>query len=164
MEVNATDHGEDLIDKFIAKQAGSLDACHAKLIEAKHQLNQLHQHVHDLAMEVNATDHEVTALNSQVESKLKEYDELNEKCSNELGEIEKKNQENLEMLNTYRNEMEEMKQIANPNVSMSIANRTIIGGLLQMGLRDMLQEQHFSKAVSLMQFGAGEIKRQPPES
>jgi archaellum component FlaC len=162
--VAATGELDELIDKFIAKQAGSVDACHAKLIEAKHQLNQLHQHVHDLAMEVNATDHEVTALNSQVESKLKENDELNEKCSNELAEIEKKNQENLAMLDTYRNEMEEMKQIANPNVSMSIANRTIIGGLLQMGLRDMLQAQHFSEAVSLMQVGGTEMKRQPPES
>merc|ERR1719387_2844132 len=93
---------EDLIEKFISKQAGSVDACHAKLIEAKHQLNQLHQHVHDLAMEVNATDHEVTALNSQVESKLKEYDELNEKCSKEHAELDKKQQENLETLTTLR--------------------------------------------------------------
>lgn len=147
---------EDLIDKFISKQAGSVDACHAKLIEAKHQLNQLHQHVHDLAMEVNATDHEVTALNSQVESKLEEYDKLNEKCAEELGEIEKKQKENLEMLDTLRNEMEEMKQIANPNVSMSIANQTIIGGLIQMGLRDMLTEHRLPKAVSLMQLGGKE--------
>merc|ERR1719240_861255 len=81
---------EDLIDTFIAKQSGSDDACHSQLLEAKHQLNQLHQHVHDLSMEVNATDHEVTALNDQVEAKLKEYDELNEECTNKLEEVENK--------------------------------------------------------------------------
>merc|ERR1719236_99449 len=56
---------EDMIDKFIAKQSGSDDACHSQLLEAKHQLNSLHSHVHDLSMEVNATDHQVTALNEQ---------------------------------------------------------------------------------------------------
>lgn len=155
---------EDLIEKFISKQAGSADACHAKLIEAKHQLNQLHHHVHDLAMEVNATDHEVTALNQQVESKLKEYDELNEKCAKQLGDIETKQKQNLEMLNTLRNEMEEMKQIANPNVSMDIANRSIIGGLVQLGLRQILQEHQIPRGASLMQIGAEEIRKEPAET
>merc|ERR1719161_3490748 len=86
--VTANGQLEDLIEKFISKQAGSADACHAKLIEVKHQLNQLHQHVHDLASEINATDHQVTALNNQVESKLKEYDELNKKCEEKLQKIE----------------------------------------------------------------------------
>lgn len=151
---------EDLIDKFIDKQAGSADACHAKLVEAKHQLNQLHQHVHDLASEINATDHEVTALNNQVESKLKEYQELNKKCEDELQDLEEKQRQDLEMLNTLRNEMEEMKQIANPNVSMNIAQGTVIGGLAQLGLREFLREPHLLKAASasLMQIGAEEIK------
>merc|ERR1719161_2663362 len=151
---------EDLIDKFIAKQSGSSDACHSQLLEAKHQLNQLHQHVHDLSMEVNATDHEVTALNNQVESKLKEYQELNKKCEDELQELEEKQRQDLEMLNTLRNEMEEMKQIANPNVSMNIAQGTVIGGLAQLGLREFLREPHLLKAASasLMQIGTEEIK------
>jgi predicted nuclease with TOPRIM domain len=131
---------EDLIDKFIAKQSGSSDACHSQLLEAKHQLNQLHQHVHDLSMEVNATDHEVTALNDQVEAKLKEHDELNAECDKKIEEVEKKKTENLEMLTTYKNEMEEMKQIANPNVSMDQKNLTIIGGLVQLGLGKYMVE------------------------
>jgi len=154
---------EDLIDKFIDKQAGSDDACHAKLVEAKHQLNQLHQHVHDLASEINATDHEVTALNNQVESKLKEYDELNKKCAKKLQEIEDKKKQDLETLKTYKNELEEMKQIANPNVSMNIGSKTIIGGLVQLGLRDFLREPHLlsSASASLMQIGAEEFKSEP---
>jgi len=145
---------EDLIDTFIAKQSGSDDACHSQLLEAKHQLNQLHQHVHDLSMEVNATDHEVTALNDQVESKLKEYDELNKECTKKLEDVEEKKKQNLEMLKTYQNEMEEMKQIANPNVSMDQKNLTIIGGLVQLGLGKYLQEEH--GGASLMQLNVEE--------
>lgn len=145
---------EDLIDKFIEKQSGSSDACHSQLMEAKHQLNQLHQHVHDLSMEVNATDHQVTALNDQVEAKLKEHDELNEECADKIEEIEKKKRENLEELKKYQNEMEEMKQIANPNVSMDQQNLTIIGGLVQLGLGKYLQEGQGGH--SLMQLTAKE--------
>merc|ERR1719156_306232 len=79
---------EDAIDKFIASQAGSEDACHAQLLETKHQLNQLHQHVQDLSVQINATDHELTALNNQVESKLDDVKRLEEKCDQELEELE----------------------------------------------------------------------------
>jgi len=146
---------EELIDKFIAKQSGSDDACHSQLLEAKHQLNSLHQHVHDLSMEVNATDHEVTALNEQVEAKLQEYDKLNEECNSKLQDIENEKKENLEKLKTYRDEMEEMKQIANPNVSMDQKNLTIIGSLVQHGLKKYVQEK---QGASLMQFSAEESK------
>lgn len=147
---------EDMIDKFIAKQSGSDDACHSQLLEAKHQLNSLHSHVHDLSMEVNATDHQVTALNEQVEAKLKEYDQLNDECSKKLKDIEDEKKRDEDMLQTYRNEMEEMKQIANPNVS--IANGSVIGGLVQMGLKKYLQEK---EGASLMQFAVEERKRRP---
>ena len=50
------------------------------------------------------------------ELKLKEYDDLNEECAKKLQDIEDERKRDLEMLKTYRNEMEEMKQIANPNV------------------------------------------------
>eukprot|EP00746_Dinoflagellata_sp_MGD_P162180 gnl/MRDRNA2_/MRDRNA2_89622_c0_seq1.p1 gnl/MRDRNA2_/MRDRNA2_89622_c0~~gnl/MRDRNA2_/MRDRNA2_89622_c0_seq1.p1 ORF type:complete len:679 (+),score=166.96 gnl/MRDRNA2_/MRDRNA2_89622_c0_seq1:89-2125(+) len=145
---------EDLIDKFIEKQSGSSDACHSQLLEAKHQLNQLHTHVHDLSMEVNATDHQVTALNDQVEAKLQEHDDLNKECADKIEEIEKKKRENLEELKKYQNEMEEMKQIANPNVSMDQQNLTIIGGLLQLGLGKYIQAGQGGD--SLMQLTAEE--------
>jgi hypothetical protein len=112
-------------------------------------------------MEVNATDHEVTALNDQVEAKLKEHDELNEECEKKIEEVEKKKKENLEMLTTYRNEMEEMKQIANPNVSMDQKNLTIIGGLVQLGLGKYLLE---GQDASLMQLAAGESHHSAGES
>merc|ERR1719214_262632 len=108
-------------------------------------------------MEVNATDHEVTALNDQVESKLKEYDELNKECTKKLEDVEEKKKQNLEMLKTYQNEMEEMKQIANPNVSMDQKNLTIIGGLVQLGLGKYLQESQ--GGASLLQLNAEESQR-----
>jgi hypothetical protein len=96
-----------------------------------------------------------------VEAKLKEHDELNEECEKKIEEVEKKKKENLEMLTTYRNEMEEMKQIANPNVSMDQKNLTIIGGLVQLGLGKYLLE---GQDASLMQLAAGESHHSAGES
>jgi len=132
----ATGQLEDTINEFIEKQAGSEDACHAQLLEAKHQLNQLHLHVDDLSRQVNATDHEITALNAQVESKLEENEQLEEECKQKLEENEKKNEDDLKFLTTLRNELDEMIQIANPDVTMNqTAGKVFAGG---KGLESLL--------------------------
>lgn len=138
---SATGELEDTIDKFIAKQAGSEDACHAQLLEAKHQLNQLHLHVDDLSRHVNATDHEVTALNAQVESKLEESERLEEECQQKLEEIEGQQKEDLVFLETLRNELDEMIQIANPDVTMNqTAGKVLAGGKVLESLLGMPAE------------------------
>jgi len=119
---------EDTIDKFIASQAGSEDACHAQLLETKHQLNQLHQHVQDLSVQINATDHELTALNAQVESKLDDVKRLEEKCNTQFEDIEAQQAEDLKFLETLRGELEEMIQIANPDVTMNQTGREVFAG------------------------------------
>lgn len=119
---------EETIDKFIANQAGSEDACHSQLLETKHQLNQLHFHVQDLSMQINATDHEVTALNNQVQSKLDEAQRLNEKCNQELEELENQQAEDLKFLDLLHGELEEMIQIANPDVTMNQSGSKVFAG------------------------------------
>merc|ERR1719265_2372993 len=46
---------DKLVDKFISEQSGSEDACSSQLMEAKHQLNQIHQYVMDLSAHINTT-------------------------------------------------------------------------------------------------------------
>jgi len=129
---------EGLIDEFIAKSSGSLDACHAQLLETKHQLNQLHQHVHDLAVQVNVTDHQITALNLESERLLSELERLTNWRDRELDKCETTRRENQKILDTLREEMEEIKQFANPNVSMNITAHVITSGPSRMSLSQLM--------------------------
>jgi prefoldin subunit 5 len=146
LEISRQAANKDLsgtIDKFIAAQAGSEDACHAQLLETKQQLNQLHLHVNDLSAQINATDHEVTALNAQVESKIEEAKRLEEKCKQELEELEKQQGEDLKFLELLRGELEEMIQIANPDVTMNQTGRKVFAGgeKVESLLADKLQTE-----------------------
>jgi len=129
---------EGLIDEFIAKSSGSLDACHAQLLETKHQLNQLHQHVHDLAVQVNVTDHQITALNLESERLLNELERLTNWRDKELEKCDQTRRENEKVLATLREEMEEIKQFANPNVSMNITARIITSGSARLSLSQVI--------------------------
>lgn len=129
---------EGLIDEFIAKSSGSLDACHAQLLETKHQLNQLHQHVHDLAVQVNVTDHQITALNLESERLLSELERLTNWRDRELGKCDEIKRQNEKILGTLREEMEEIKQFASPNVSMNITARIITSGSARLSLSQVM--------------------------
>lgn len=129
---------EDLIDEFIAKSSGSLDACHAQLLETKHQLNQLHQHVHDLAVQVNVTDHQITALNLESERLLSELERLTDWREKELEKCEVTRRQNEKILGTLREEMEEIKQFANPNVSMNLTARIITSRSSRLSLSQVM--------------------------
>merc|ERR1719262_1526494 len=108
------------IDEFTKKQAGSEDACHSQLFEAKQQLNKLHEHLYDLARQVNSTDREITVLAEEYSAKEAELADA-EKAKNEgLAKCEKEKAKNSETLATLRAELKEMKQIASPNVTLTM--------------------------------------------
>lgn len=122
---------EDLVGDFIDSQSESEDACHSQLYEARHQLNQLHDIVIQLAEEVNTTEEAIVVLDKALQEKLKELEELEEWKKKELDICEKKRQEAIEMFRRLSNEMEEMHQIASPDVSMDIDGRLVHDSLLQ---------------------------------
>ena len=62
----------DLIGKFIAHQSSSEDKCSAQLLEAKHQLNELHVVINDLAAEINSTQISIQVLEVQLTTKREE--------------------------------------------------------------------------------------------
>lgn len=116
---------DEMVQGFIHHQSGSTDACSSQLMEAKHQLNQIHQYVIDLSLEINATEHAIAALDKELQALLKQMEELEKWKDEELGECEKETGESIAMLGKLNDEMEEMKQIANPKVSMNIHTGTI---------------------------------------
>merc|ERR1719386_55240 len=73
---NATKQLEEMVKRFVAKQAGSEDACHSQLLEAKHQLNQLHKHIEDLALGVNVTEEAIEVLGGLMKKELDELSTL----------------------------------------------------------------------------------------
>merc|ERR1719506_2123132 len=94
---NVTDKKiDELVKSFIAKQSGSEDACSSQLMEAKHQLNQIHDYVMDLLMQVNTTEKAILALDGEMENKIKEVEELDKWKEDELAKCEKKKQEYIE--------------------------------------------------------------------
>merc|ERR1719191_20369 len=79
---------DELIDDFIDAQAGSEDACHSQLLEARHQLNQLHALVADLARQVNATEEQIMVYDKMLEERLEEMSELTTWKKEELKKCE----------------------------------------------------------------------------
>merc|ERR1719443_2611360 len=61
-----------MINNFINHQSSSEDKCSSQLLEAKHQLNQLHVIINDLAAEINSTQTSISVLNVQLTTKHEE--------------------------------------------------------------------------------------------
>lgn len=115
----------ELIDAFVDSQAGSEDACHSQLLEARHQLNQLHALVLDLVEQVNSTEASLIIYDKELQEKLQELMELEQWKEEGLKKCKKKKKEDIEMLKKLNVEMEEMIQIANPGTAMNVSGRTV---------------------------------------
>jgi len=66
---------DNLITHFIDHKAASQDKCPSLLLEAKHQWNALHVHLHELAVEFNSTEMSIQAVNYEL---TQLYYELNQ--------------------------------------------------------------------------------------
>lgn len=129
---NVTDKKlDELVDSFINHQSGSTDACSSQLLEAKHQLNQIHQYVIDLSMEVNSTERAILALDKELQAVMKQMEDLENWKTEELAKCEKQTQEAIAMFGKLSEEMKEMKEIASPGVAMNIHTGTIETSELQ---------------------------------
>lgn len=116
---------EKIVDGFIDSQSESTDACHSQLFEARHQLNQLHDIVIQLARQVNQTEEMIVVFDKSLQDKLKELEDLEKWKVVELEKCQKKKEEAMEMFRKLSIEMEEMRQIASPDVSMDVKGRII---------------------------------------
>lgn len=116
---------EKIVDGFIDSQSESTDACHSQLFEARHQLNQLHDIVINLAQEVNHTEQMIVVFDKDLQEKIKELEELEKWKVVEIAKCQKKKDEAIEMFRKLSIELEEMHQIASPDVAMDINGRLV---------------------------------------
>merc|ERR1719313_2946619 len=117
---------DELVNGFISKQSGSQDACSSQLMEAKHQMNQIHDYVTDLIVQVNTTERARLALDKAMQDKIKEIEALDKWKEEELQACEAKKQEYIAMFGKLSDEMKEMRQIASPGIAMDVKTGSVI--------------------------------------
>lgn len=144
---------DELITQFEVSNKGSSDACHARLLEAKHLLNELHTRLQDLQRDIEAKEDVIEAEQAVLEGErtkkkaLEEWkeDEL-EKCKEERAEAEK-------MYQDYSNELKELQQIAAPNVTMTLDKNKTSGNVTTRLTSLQQASPKPGTALSLIGFG-----------
>lgn len=127
---NASNNELDtLITNFIEAHTASEDHCPAELLEAKHQLNSLHQMIlTDLAGKVNSTEAKILKDNGKLNKTVKEVEDLDNKKVEDDKKLAEKKAETCRMLETLKNESRELRAIAQPQVTMNITGRDLQTG------------------------------------
>lgn len=131
---------EELIDRFRSSGSSGEESCHARLLEARHLLDEVHAQVVSLQQQMMAKQNVIRAL----EATLREYrlslppievrlTEALERCAQIRAEA------NLRYA-TWSSELLELRQIATPEVTLDIARKLI-------GTRDSSHMEPHSTAL-----------------
>jgi len=141
-----------LVDDFIASQSGSDDACHSKLLEARHSLNQLHDVLTTLVTQVNSTENSLILYDKALQEKLQELQQIESWKAEELKKCKIKKEADIKMFNTLTAELKEMHQIASPATAINLENGTVDEQASQTKL-SFLQERRkaMTPMMSLLQ-------------
>merc|ERR1719421_2217612 len=108
-----------MVGRFVHEQTNSEDACSARLLEGKHQLNQLDQQLSDLALKVSANEKSIEAENRELKAKTDELEDLDRWKDDEVAKCREQVEAARILRDKLRRELEEMHQIARPNVTMA---------------------------------------------
>jgi len=114
-----------LMEKFVDGQSNSEDACHAQLLEAKHQLSSLGELVTDLVQEVNTTKKAIIFFDKQLQEKLQETSKIQARKDEQIKKCKKKRERNVELFVKLSQELKEIRQIASPDISMDMSSKSL---------------------------------------
>merc|ERR1719183_2241700 len=89
---------DNLISRFIDHHAADEDKCPARLMEAKHQLNDLHKAIQDLADLINTTESDVHIIAGDLEDVLGKLKDLDDKKNDNKKRDGGDKSDNLKML------------------------------------------------------------------
>jgi len=151
--VKSTQHDklDEVVSKFIEGQSGSEDACHSKLLEARHQLNQLHDILTVLVARVNATETALILYDKELQEKLKQLVKIEKWKDEELEKCRIKKEEDTKMFLKLSEELMEMHQIAMPSVAMNMTGGTVsVGETIKTGNR-VVEETKLSLVQAALQ-------------
>jgi len=151
----ADDSLEGLVNKFAEKNMGSGDACHARVLEAKHLLNDLHTRLQDLQRDIEAKEDVVEAEQAVLEGERTKKKAIEEWKKTEMEKCKEEREEAEKMYQRYNNELKELQQIAAPNVTMQLSKNRTEGTITVQSTTSLLQFQGMPKSsFSLLGFGS----------
>merc|ERR1719335_1452448 len=104
----ADDSLEGLVNKFAEKNMGSGDACHARVLEAKHLLNDLHTRLQDLQRDIEAKEDVVEAEQAVLEGERTKKKAIEEWKKTEVQQCKEEREEAEKMYQRYNNELKEL--------------------------------------------------------
>merc|ERR1719335_2068289 len=104
-----------MMQHFSDNEAASQDKCPALLLEAKHQLNVIKEHIHELAIEINATEMTLVTEHHQIETTYEMINNTHAWKAEEAAKCKEKQEEDYKMYWILKAELLEMHQIANPS-------------------------------------------------
>lgn len=144
---------DELIGAFIDSQSGSEDECHSQLMEAEHQLKQLHLLVIDLARQVNSTEDQIMVFDKELQEKLREISEISKWRDSELDKCHAQTEKAKEIFGKLKAELQEMHSIA--GMSMDVADGSLHASsetkaqfsLAQIGEGVKPHNQHLSMTI-----------------
>jgi len=145
-----TDDNE--IDSFIEEQRRSTDSCFAKLLEARRTLDGVTEKVLRLDEEISAQT-EISKGNMMIiqdrftasEDALKEKEDTGKDCEEQFEKA-------IEDLQHYRDELAELKQIANPEVRSKVASDLDYKQLIEQHIASVGEQ--FDQQSSFLQMDA----------
>jgi chromosome segregation ATPase len=114
-----------VIDQFIAAHTGPADSCPARLMEAKHQLNDLHKMITDLAALEKSIMDQIEQKTQQRDRANDEIKKLKEKLDDDKSNNADEKEEARNFLDQLKREMAILRKIAQPDVTMNISARTV---------------------------------------
>lgn len=107
---------QDEMDKFIAASKGSSDACSARLLHAKHILDELMRDVKSTASKIDSHEEVLETENENLNITMMSVKSVTDSHAEAVEKCKALQEEAKADMKQYTSELEELKQIANPEV------------------------------------------------
>jgi uncharacterized protein YukE/predicted lactoylglutathione lyase len=170
MQVHSTSHREpeDLVpetlthetlemETFMAQQLASTDRCHAKILEARRTLDGVTAKVLQLSDEVEGQEAIIEANTLRIKGAIETSVNTGEQKEGDLAQCDTDYTKNMADLDNHREELLELKQIANPSVRSKVAHDVNYQELINQHTADVAAEFDASLAeppASLLEMNA----------
>lgn len=133
-------HETTEMQAFIAQQEASTDKCHSKILEARRTLDGVTAKVLQLSDEVEGQEAIIEANTLRIKDAIERSVTAGEKKEGDLTQCETDYTKNMADLEHHRDELLELRQIANPSVRSKVAHDINYQELINKHVADVAAE------------------------
>jgi hypothetical protein len=134
------------MNTFIEQQLASTDKCHSKILEARRTLDGVTAKVLQLSDEVEGQEAIIEANTLRIKDAIERSVQAGEQKEADHAQCEEEYTKNMADLDNHREELLELKQIANPSVRSKVAHDINYEELIKQHVNDVSDE--FDAAVA----------------